>query len=163
VEALDQDLRAGIDAGIEPLVGMAVTGEKPLEPQDIAVIGRAHDHRAAAAGLEQADPAQDQGPHDPLAELGLFHHQIAQPPGGHDQRLDRLRGDRIDQRGAAGKLCQLAHERARRVGPDGHGAALRSPLGDIDSARQDDEGARGDLAGREDAFARRVGSPLAEP
>ena len=66
--------------------------KKAFETQNIAIIGAADDYRAAGAGLEQANPAQDQGAHDALAELGLFDHQIAQPPRRDDERLDRFSG-----------------------------------------------------------------------
>ena len=97
MKALDQGLRAGIGLWVEALMRMAVAGQKAFETQNIAIIGAADDDRAAGAGLEQANPAQDQGAHDALAELGLFDHQIAQPARRDDDRLDRFRGDSVDQ------------------------------------------------------------------
>jgi hypothetical protein len=48
---------------------MTVALEKALQPQHVAVLGAAHDHRSAGSSLDQADTAQDEGAHDPLSEL----------------------------------------------------------------------------------------------
>ena len=101
-EAVDQGLRAGIGLWVEPLVWMPVAGEEPFEAQNITIIGAADDDRAAGAERQQADAAQDQGAHDALAELRLFHHQIAQPPRRNDDRLCRFRGNGVDQGRAVG-------------------------------------------------------------
>ncbi len=97
MEALDQGLRARIGLWVEPLMRMSVACQEPFEAQYIGVLGAADDDRAAGAGIEQADPAQDQGPHDALAQLGLFYQQIAQPPWRNDERLDRFRSIGVDQ------------------------------------------------------------------
>ena len=76
---------------------MPVAGQEPIEAQNIAIIGAADDYRAACADIEQANPAQDQGAHDALAEFCFFDHQIAQPMRRNDDRLDRLRGNGVDQ------------------------------------------------------------------
>ena len=102
MKALDQGLRARIGLWIEALMRMPVAGQEAFETKNIAVIGAADDDRAAGAGLEQADPAQDQGAHDALAELGLFDQQIAQPARRNDDRLDRFRGNGVDQGRAVG-------------------------------------------------------------
>ena len=102
MEALDQGLRARIGLRVEPLVWMPVAGEEAFETKNIAIIGAADDDRAAGAGLEQADAAQDQGAHDVLAEFRLFDHQIAQPPRRNDDRLNRFRGNSVDQGRAVG-------------------------------------------------------------
>ena len=57
---------------------IAVTGEKPLQPDDTARSRRPDQHRAADAALDQADPAQDQRAHDALAEIGFGDQQRPQ-------------------------------------------------------------------------------------
>ena len=89
---------------------LAVAGEKPLQAQHVGMAGAADDDRPAGAAFQQPDAAQDQRPHDALAEIGLLHHQVAQPVRGNDEAFDRLEGLGIDQRRAGGKLRQLAHE-----------------------------------------------------
>ena len=102
MKALDQGLRTRIGLWVEPLMRMPVAGQKAFEAQNIGVVGAADDYRAAGTGIEQGNPAQDQGAHDALAELGLFDHQIAQPARRDDERLDSFRGNGVDQRRAAG-------------------------------------------------------------
>ena len=67
---------------------MAVAREETLQAQHVAMFGVTDDDRAADAAFEQPHTAQDQRPHDAFAEIGLFDHQIAQPPRRHDQRFD---------------------------------------------------------------------------
>ena len=109
----------------------------------------ANDDRSAGAAFEQADTAQDQRPHDPLAEIGLLHHQIAQPLRGDDERLHRLDRLRVDQRGAGRKLRQFADEAARLVGND-YLAPAEATLRNVHLARQDDDQARRHVAGFDD-------------
>ena len=68
---------------------MAVAAEKIDQPQHVAVLVMADDHRTTGARLDQPDTPQDQGAHDPLAELGLGDQQRAQLLGGDDQRFNR--------------------------------------------------------------------------
>ena len=68
---------------------------------------------------QQADAAQDQRAHDALAELGLGDQQRAQP--FRAELTSASTGScamRIDQRGPAGELRELAHELAGPVGDD---------------------------------------------
>ena len=71
LEALDQRFCLRIGLRAQRLMRMAIAAEKVFQPQHIAALGPADDHRAAGTDLEQADTAQDQGAHDPLAELRL--------------------------------------------------------------------------------------------
>ena len=58
---------------------MAVAAPESLASRSTSPLsGAADDHRPAGADLEQADAAQDQRAHDPLAELGLGDQQSAQ-------------------------------------------------------------------------------------
>ena len=92
----------------------------------------------AGAGLQQADAAQDQRAHDPLAQFGFRNQQRAQPVRRNDQRLYRLLRDGVHQRRPAGQLRQFAHELRR-----GHASTIsvRWPdlitLGDVDLCRQE--------------------------
>ena len=98
-----------------------------------------------------------------LAELGLFDHQIPQPPRRDDKRLGGFRGKGIDQRRAAGQLRKLAHERARTMPHDRFGISVPAALRDIDPAPQDEESARRNLAGRNHALPGHIGFALTEP
>ena len=161
LKPFDQRLPARIGGRVEPLVRVAVAGEEPFEPQHVAIVGAADNDRAARADLKQADTAQDQRPHDALAELRFRDQQVAQPARRDDKRLDGLFRHGVNQRRPARELRQLAHERARIVRHERVGMT-QPALADLDPSRQDEEGARRDVAGREDALAGRVGFALAE-
>ena len=94
-------------SGIEPLVRVAVAREKAFQPQHIGVIGSADDDRSAGAASQQPDAAQDQGPHDPLAELGFLDQQIAQPARRNHQDFDGLSRHTVDQRRPTRQLRQV--------------------------------------------------------
>ena len=79
-----------------------------------------------APRFDQADAAQDQRAHDPLAELGLGDQQGAQPVGRDRDRLDVGQRLRVDQRRPARQLGELAHEIAALVGDDVRRARRRS-------------------------------------
>ena len=74
LEALHQGAGAGIAGGVQAAVRLAIAGEKCLQPQHVAAAGMADQDRAALPRFQQADPAQDQGAHQPLAQLGFLHH-----------------------------------------------------------------------------------------
>jgi len=162
VKALDQGLGAGIAIGIEHAMRLTVTGEKSLQAQDVGMIGASDDGRPARAGFQQADAAQDQRPHDVLAELGLPHQDIAQPVGGNDERLDRLHGHGIHQRGTGGELCQLASELSRPVRHDGFAPVEPAALRHLHLAGENDDQPGRHLARLHDALASGIGSGLAE-
>jgi hypothetical protein len=62
-----------IDFGIELKLRMAISAQETLQPQHVAVVGAADNHRAACAGLQEADTPQNERAHDPLAQLRLGH------------------------------------------------------------------------------------------
>ena len=92
------------------MMRIAVAGEKSLQANDAARIRRADQHRAAGAALDQADPAQDQGAHDALAEIGFRHQQRAQLLRRNQQRFDVALGMAIDQRDAARELADFGQK-----------------------------------------------------
>ena len=91
-----------VGGGIEQMMRNAVAGEKSVQPDHAAGIRRPDQHRAAGAGLDQVDPAQDQRAHDALAEIGFGNQQRPQSLRRNQQRLDVAFGTAIDQRDAAG-------------------------------------------------------------
>ena len=102
-----------------------------------------------SARLQQADPAQDQGPHQALAQFGFLHQHIAQPPRRHHQRFDRLDRDSVHQRGPVRKAAPA--RRAKLPGPWLHHFLARriiAALADLNRARKDKiRGRRRDLTG----------------
>jgi hypothetical protein len=109
------------------------------------VIGVANDDRPRP-GFDQSDTAENQGAHDPLAEVGLRDEQRAQLLRRNDEGVDRTLGVRVDEGRASGQLRQLAEEAAGfvcddRVTP----TQLVAPTHD-DLARKDDNLPVTDLA-----------------
>ena len=58
--------------------------------------------RTAGTGLNQGDATQDQCPHDPLAQLGLFDHQGSQIFGRNEKRFHVIDRVDVDERWLAG-------------------------------------------------------------
>jgi hypothetical protein len=101
VEAFEQRPRGTVLVGVEADVGMAVAAQEILQPVQRGIAAVADQHRPAALAFEQADAAQDQRAHDPLAEVGLGDQQRAQPLGRDHQDFAVGGRGRVDQRGAA--------------------------------------------------------------
>jgi len=146
VKALDQGFRFRIDLGIEMLKRMAVARQKTLEAENEGMIGATDDDRAAGASLDQTDPAQNQGPHDPLADFGFADKQRPQPLGRYDQSPARARRIGIHQGRPTGQLCQLSHEGAGLMGHDEIVMAQLIASGDVDFTGEDDNEPAADLA-----------------
>ena len=117
---------------------MRIAAEKVIQPKHVAVIGAADDNRSSRPGFEEADAAQDQGAHDPLAELRLRNDQRPQPVRRNDQRFDRLARIGIHQRRSARQLRQFAEECAGALGDNRRLAAGGVALKGLDPASQDD-------------------------
>ena len=128
---------------------MSVAAEEVLQPHHVVRIRRADQHRAARAGLDQADAAQDQRAHDALAELRLGDQQPAQSSGGITQRLDLAFGMAVDQGGPSRQRADLGQELAGPLIHDRRDMPEAVALGDRDMAADDDEHAAADVAGLE--------------
>jgi hypothetical protein len=163
MKTLDQRLGLGIGLGVQPLVGMAIAAEKTFKPKHIGVLRTAHDHRAAGAGLEQPDPAQNQRTHDVLAQLCFGDQQCAQFSGRDDERFDLLLRMGVDERRSARELRQLAHEGSRPMGHDVAAAARFIVLSDIHPSGQDDRETWTDMADLHERLAGTIRADLAEP
>ena len=96
------------------MVGIAVAGEKALQPDHVGRVRRPDQDHAATPPCNQSDPAKDQRAHDALAEIGFGDQQRAQPVGRDQQGLDVALGRAVHQRGAAGELADLGQELTRR-------------------------------------------------
>ncbi len=161
METFDQGLRAIVDQRIELLIGVAVAAQEIDEPQHVPIAGRSDDSRSRA-GFDQADAAQDERAHDPLAKLRLGDEQSAQPVRRDGERLDLGQRGRIDEEGTAGELGQLAEEGAALVADDVTLSAGRIVLGDFNLAADDDGKARANLAHPHDGFAGREAEETTE-
>ena len=109
---------------------LPVAAQEGLQPDDVGDVRRADQHRAAGAGLDQADAAQDQRAHDALAELGLGDQQPAQVLGLDHQRLDVALGVAVDQGRASRQRADLGQELAGPLIDDRRDVAEAVALGD---------------------------------
>src|SRR5262249_16345892 len=128
------------------LEGMAVARQEALEPEDVTMVGATDDDRAADTGLDEADPAEDQGAHDALADFSLGNQQRSQPFRGNDQGADHRGRTGIDKRWSAAQLCEFAHEGAGVMGDDQTGTAELVAPRHGDLAGQNDNEAAANLA-----------------
>ena len=103
---------------------MTVAAEKTFQPQHVAIVGAADDDRAAGAGFEQADAAQDQRAHDPFAELGFRNQQRAEPVRRNDQACT---GSRAMASTSAGRPASCASSPMNWPGPSRDDQRSRSP------------------------------------
>ena len=163
MEALDQRFRLGILLRVHPLIRMPVAGEEALEPKRVAVIDVADDDGAAGAFFEDADPAQDQRTHDPLAELGFGDQQRAQPLRWNVECADRLAGVTVDQRRTARELRQFSDHGAGSGAVKRPAAVLFVVPDEIDRSGQDHEKTVAPLADLEQRLPGIVLPVLAEP
>ena len=124
-------------SGIDHAVGLAVAAQELLQPENKRVAGMPDDDRPDRTAFQQSDTAQDQRAHDALAKVGLLHHQVAEPPRTDDQRLDRLKGIRLDERRPVGKLRQLAQELSGAVSDDRFAALQIAAARHLDLARSE--------------------------
>jgi hypothetical protein len=158
LEAFDERLCLGIRLRIKPLTGMAVPRQKAFEPKHIAVLRTADNHGPAGPSFQQADPAQDQGAHDALADFSLGHEHRPNALRRDDQGLYGFERMGIDKRGPASKLRQFAHEGTWPVGDDWRAWTWPIVLGYVDRAGKDDDEAVANLANcRESIAASRLG------
>jgi len=162
LETVHQRGGAAIGEGIQHAMGIAVAGEEIVQPQHVGMAGRADDHRPGGAGLQQSDAAQDQRPHQPLAQFGFLHQHVAQRLAGQDQGVDILRCLGIDQGRAVGQLRQLAQELAWAMLDDGFAAGNTAALADADAARAQENQPRPGFARRQDGCPHGIALPCAE-
>ena len=115
-------------------MGIAVPAEEILEPGDAGRCRRADEDRAAGAGADQRDPAEDERAHDALAKLGLGDQQRPEVLRRDQQRLDLALGMAVDQRRLAGQRADLGEELARTLLDHRRDMAEAVMLGDRDVA-----------------------------
>ena len=148
--------------GLELLVRIAVAAQEAAQPHHRRGLGPPDQRRAAGAGLDQADAAQDEGAGEALAQVGLGDQQRAQLRRADLDRLDLGFRDRVDERGPAAELADLAQETARAVPVDRRHVAEAVALGDGDLAAEDQGHAHAGIAGTHDPLALGIAPEPAE-
>ena len=77
-EALEEAAGIGVLLGVEQAQRVGVAVQELLQAQGVGAVRRTDQHRRALPVAEQADPAQDEGAHDDLGDVGLALHQAAE-------------------------------------------------------------------------------------
>ena len=75
MKPIEQLLRVGVAIEIDVGVRMAVAGQKLLHPQRAGAMRRADEDDIPEATRNQLDPAEDERPHEDLAQLGVGLHE----------------------------------------------------------------------------------------
>ena len=102
-----------------------IAGQEPLQANHVGSGFWANQDGTAGTSLDQGDATQDQCPHDPFAEFGLFDHRGAQIFGRDQQRFHVVNRVDVDERWLAGQLPYFGDEltgsllRDRSVVPQG--------------------------------------------
>ena len=78
MKPIEQLLRLGVAIEIDVRVRMAVARQELLHPQRAGAMRRADHDDVAEAARDQLDAAQDERPHEDLAQLGVGLHQREQ-------------------------------------------------------------------------------------
>ena len=151
-----------IVSSVDDVVRVPVAAQEILDPQQVGRLPQADQHGAARPGLDQADPAQDQRAHDPLAQIRLGDDQRAQLRGRHQQRLDVFLGGRVHHRGTPRELANLGQELPAPLVRNRNDMTHAVALADRHRSFQDDQHSRVGCSGGEEALARLIAPHAAE-
>ena len=77
-EPIEELLRFGVAVEIDVVVGMAVAGQKLLDPQRTGAVHRSDQHDVTKTAGDQLNSTQDERPHEDLAQLGVGLHDSEQ-------------------------------------------------------------------------------------
>ena len=87
-----------------------IAGQEALQANHVRTGFGPNQDWTAGTSLDQGDATQDQRPHDPFAEFGLFDHQGAQVFGRDQQRFHVVDRVDVDKRWLAGQLPHFGDE-----------------------------------------------------
>jgi len=97
---------------------MPVAHQKFFEPKGAGGMGRADKHNISDAGRHQLNPAEDERPHEDLAEFGIGLHQSHHALAIQLNHLAALGGTPSKERPAAGERARLTRELPRTMDGD---------------------------------------------
>ena len=139
LETAEEPVRVRVGIGVEQTVRIAVASEEALQAQRVAAMPRPDQHDAAPRIPDEPDAAQDEGPHDGLADVGLAADQAAElrrREARHAAVADR---PPADQYLAGVEEVEFAAELARVVHGEHLGMAVEVVVEDLDRAVEDEE------------------------
>ena len=160
VKPVEQGLDVGVAFEIEVGVRMGVAVQELPDAQRARAMAGTDDDDVAEIVRDQLHPAQDEGAHQDLADLGIGLHQRQHAFAAELDDLPGLADAGAHEGGARGDHVDLAGEIARAVqGDELLGAG--EGLGDLDLARGDDKERHVLLAGFDQHLAALRRPPLA--
>ena len=116
LELVEERLGVSVLLDVEVAVGMAVSGEELHQTKGAGVVARADQHRVAHVEVDQPHPAEDEGPHQQLAELGIGHDEVAELGRRDVHHLSVGVHPGGDQCPPAGEEADLPGEASRPMG-----------------------------------------------
>jgi hypothetical protein len=146
LEAIQQHLHVGVAVEVEVGIGMRIAGEEFLHPQRSGAVIRANDDGIADSLRDELHAAQDESPHEDLADLGVGLHQRQQVFAAHLDHFTGLADTGPHQRAAPGEHVDLARKLPRAE----QGEPLFPARGgseDLDLSRGDEKEGRHRIAG----------------
>ena len=117
-KAVEQVLRVDVTIEVDVLIRMAVAYQKLLHPQRASTVRRANQDDIPKAAGNQLGPAEDERPHEDLAQFGIGLYEGEQLLVIELDHLTRLADAQSRQRPAAGDHVALARELPRPVTDD---------------------------------------------
>jgi hypothetical protein len=138
VETIQQLLGAGVLLELDVRVGVAVAGEELLDAKGVAGVTRPDDHDVPESLGNQLHAAEDERPHQDLAQLAVGldeRHQLMAIELDHGAGFTRAHAD---QPAAAGQQAHLARELP--PSEDGHELfGVAGPPHELEAAGGDDD------------------------
>ena len=157
LETIEEPARVRIDLGIEQPVRVAVAHQEALEAQRIATMPRSDQHDATPRVPDEADAAQDERPHDDLADVRLAGHQATKVGALDPDHPAVDTGATGDEDLSIVEQVELAGELPFAVHVKDVGLAILIEVEDLDIALEHEEEVPASLTALEDE------RPLREP
>jgi hypothetical protein len=101
VKAVEQDLHVVLAIEVHVHVGMAVSGQELLDTKRSRAVIRGDEHDVSGPSRAQLHPAEDQGPHEDVAQLAVRLHERQEMLSIDFDDLARLADTESDERRAA--------------------------------------------------------------
>ena len=160
---LEQHCGLVIRGGIEHPMGTGIARQEALEADEVGMDGRADQHGATAARLDQAGAAQEQRAHDPLTDLRFGNQHGSETVAGNEEHLGVAVGPSIREARLAGEHARLRQEAAGPQLDDVQDVAETVPGAQADRPRDEDEHRGVDVPRPEQQLAGGVAADRSEP
>ena len=110
MKAIEEILRVGVAIEVDVMKRVAIARQELLDAQRAGAMGRANQDDVAVAACNQLDAAEDERPHEDVAQLGIRLDQSEQLLAIELDHLARLADPRPRQRSPAGQHGAFAGE-----------------------------------------------------